>query len=133
MELITLEDEELDKILCSLPSTTKEVEVESEVPPKQPMQEELDTLRRDVQNLQSLLEKNHQLLERLVNENANHLAHLHLLILGQKAQYTKVYYILFFCFIDSNIFFSFQERLQYQFQLEAYGKICQYYAAPGDQ
>ena len=98
MELITLEDEELDKILYSLPSTTKEVEVESEVPPKQPMQEELDTLRKDVQNLQSLLEKNHQLLERLVTENANHLAHLHLLILGQKAQYTKVYYILFFLF-----------------------------------
>ena len=95
MELITLEDEELDKILCSLPSTTKS---ESEVPPKQPMQEELDTLRKDVQNLQSLLEKNHQLLERLVKENANHLAHLHLLILGQKAQYTKVYYILFFLF-----------------------------------
>ena len=133
MELITLEDEELDKILYSLPSTTKEVEVESEVPPKQPMQEELDTLRRDVQNLQSLLEKNHQLLERLVTENANHLAHLHLLILGQKAQYTKVYYILFFFVLLIVIFFSFQERLQYQFQLEAYGKITQYYAAPGDQ
>ena len=95
IEVINLEDEELDKILCSLPSTTKS---ESEVPPKQPMQEELDTLKKDVQNLQSLLEKNHLLLERLVNENANHLAHLHLLILGQKAQYTKVYYILFFLF-----------------------------------
>ena len=46
--------------------------------------------------------------------------------------YKGILYFVFFVLLIV-IFFSFQERLQYQFQLEAYGKICQYYAAPGDQ
>ena len=94
-------DDELDKILSSLP---KEDEVE--VPPKQPKQEELDTLRKDVQALSTQLEKNKTMLEKLLSENSNLLAHLHLLIMGQQAQYHKVSYLIYF--IHLLTFFSFR-------------------------